>query len=142
VNPVNRLSAYLTVHCHGVSSADTIWHSGGQEVDMLRIRSFWALLSAVIGLLQAWDSGAFGAGPLVLSLTVVGIAIVSLAIAATTNQTVRFIALASAFVLLTLARAAAPFSLNTLHLSLFVPAIYMLVAFRWFEQNSSPVQAR
>jgi hypothetical protein len=109
---------------------------------MLRIRSFWALLSVVVGLLQAWDSGAFGAGPLVMSLTVVGIAIASLAIAATTNQTGRLVALASAFVLLTFARLASPASLNTLHLSLFMPAIYMLVAFRWFEQNSSAVQTR
>ena len=109
---------------------------------MLRTRSFWALLSAVGGLLQAWDSGAFGAGPLVMSLTVAGIAIVALAIATTTNQTVRLATLASAFALLTFARMASPVSLNTLHLSLFLPAIYMFVAFRWFEQNSSTVQAR
>jgi hypothetical protein len=105
---------------------------------MLRIRSFWAVLSVMVGLLQAWDSGAFGAGALVLGLTVIGIAIVALAIAATTNQTIRFVALASGFVLLTLARIVAPFPLNTLHLSLFVPAIYMLVAFRWFEHTSTP----
>jgi hypothetical protein len=79
-----------------------------------------------------------GAGPLVLGLTVAGVAIVSVAIAATTNQTIRLVALASAFVLLTVARMAAPFPLNTLHLSLFMPAIYMLVAFRWFEHNSTP----
>ena len=105
---------------------------------MLRIRSVWALLSAVMGLLQAWDSGAFGAGPLVLVLTLAGIGLVSVAIAGTTNQNVRMTALASAFVLLTLARMAAQFALNTLHLALFVPAIYMLVAFRWFEQNRTP----
>ncbi len=109
-----------------------------EEVHMLRIRSVWALLSAVMGLLQAWDSGAFGAGPLVLVLTLAGIGLVSAAIAGTTNQNVRLTALASAFVLLTLARMAAPFALNTLHLALFVPAIYMLVAFRWFEQNRTP----
>ena len=105
---------------------------------MLRIRSVWALLSAVVGLLQAWDSGAFAAGPLVLALTLAGIGLVSVAIACTTNQNVRLTALASAFVLLTLARMASPFALNTLHLALFVPAIYMLVAFRWFEQNTTP----
>lgn len=105
---------------------------------MLRIRSVWALLSAVVGLLQAWDSGAFGAGPLVLVLTLAGVGLVSAAIAGTTNQNVRLTALASAFVLLTIARMMAPFALNTLHLALFVPAIYMLVAYRWFEQNTTP----
>jgi len=103
---------------------------------MLRTRTFWTVLSAVGGLLQAWDSGAFAAGSLVAVLALAGIAIVSAAIAVTTNGTVRLTALVAGFVLLTLARVVAPFSLNTLHLALFVPAIYMLVAFRWFEQGT------
>ena len=97
---------------------------------MLRTRTFWVGLSAVGGLLQAWDSGAFAAGSLVAVLALAGIAIVSAAIAITANQSVRLTALVAGFVLLTLARVVAPFSLNTLHLSLFVPAIYMLVKTR------------
>ena len=109
---------------------------------MYRTRTFWAVLSGVGGLLQAWDSGAFAAGSLVAVLALAGIAIVSAAIAVTTNQTARLMALVAGFVLLTLARVVAPFSLNTLHLALFVPAIYTLVAFRWFEQSTAAQHGR
>ena len=109
---------------------------------MLRTRSFWALLSAVGGLLQAWDSGAFAAGPLVGGLAVAGIGIVSAAIGVTTNQAVRLSALVAGFVLLTMARVVAPSSLNTLHLALFIPAIYLLVAFRWFELGATAQHGR
>ena len=87
---------------------------------MFRTRAFWAVLSVVVGLLQVWDSGAFGAGLMVGALALSGIAVV-------------VTALVAGFALLTAARVMAPSSLNTLHLALFVPAVYLLVAFRWFE---------
>ena len=118
--------------------ASAYYCSGHDDAVIVSVDGVGDLLSAVVGLLQAWDSGAFGAGPLVLVLTLAGVGLVSAAIAGTTNQNVRLTALASAFVLLTIARMMAPFALNTLHLALFVPAIYMLVAYRWFEQNTTP----
>jgi hypothetical protein len=92
-----------------------------------------AVLSGTIGVLQVWDSGTFGAGAPVVALALAGVGIASAAIAASSNSGARFAALAAGFVLLTIARMMAPFSLNTLHLALFVPAIYILVASRQLE---------
>jgi hypothetical protein len=105
---------------------------------MLRTRVFWVVMSAAIGLLQAWDSGTFGAGPQVVGLVLAGIGAPVAAIAFTSNPIIRFAGLGAGFVLLTIARMVSPFSLNTLHLSLFVPAIYLLVASRWLENTSTP----
>ena len=99
---------------------------------MIRTRAFWGFLSLLVGLLQAWDSGAFGTGVPVVALTLAGIGIPAAAIAVT-NQNVRFASLAAGFLLLTIARMISPVSLNTLHLALFVPAIYMFWVCRWLE---------
>ena len=100
---------------------------------MFRTRAFWAVLSVVVGLLQVWDSGAFGAGLMVGALALSGITVVAAAIGISANHAFRLTALVAGFALLTAARVMAPSSLNTLHLALFVPAVYLLVAFRWFE---------
>jgi hypothetical protein len=109
---------------------------------MFRTRAFWVVLTVVVGLLQAWDSGAFAAGTLVGVLATSGIGIVAAAIGVTTNQAVRLTALAVGFALLTVARVVAPSSLNTLHLALFAPAIYVLVASPWFEPGTAAQHGR
>jgi hypothetical protein len=122
--------------CAGICDSETRPPDIGgtnEEVQMRRTRMVLAVLSGTIGVLQVWDSGTFGAGAPVVALALAGVGIPSAAIAATSNPGVRFVALAAGFVLLTIARMMAPFSLNTLHLALFVPAIYILVASRQLE---------
>ena len=109
---------------------------------MLRTRAFWFVLTVIVGLLQAWDSGALAAGALVGLLALAGIGIVAVAIGVAANQAVRVTALVAAFALLTIARVMTPSSLNTLHLALFVPAIYLLVAYRWFEPGPAARHGR
>ena len=90
-------------------------------------RTLVAVGSLLIGLLQAWDSGALQAGPAAQSLIVVGILLPVAAIAATVGQGVRIASLVCAALLLVWARMISPVSLNTLHLALFAPALYILV---------------
>jgi hypothetical protein len=94
---------------------------------MLRDDRLWAGLALALGLLQAWDSGGFGAGADVAALVAAGVVIPAGAIALTRVQEVRIGAIVAGFVLLTWARVISPVALNTLHVSLFVPALYVLV---------------
>jgi hypothetical protein len=87
----------------------------------------WAGLAVAVGLLQAWDSGGFTAGPGVAVLVALGVLLPAAVIVLARRQEVRIAALVAGVALLTWARMASPVSLNTLHLSLFVPAIYVLV---------------
>lgn len=93
---------------------------------MLQSKGFWAAASAVLGLLQAWDSGALKAGISAQALIAVGLAVPVLSIATATDRRVSVAALIIGAALLTWARMIAPNPLNTLHLALFVPAIYIL----------------
>ena len=87
-----------------------------------------AVGSLLVGLLQAWDSGALQAGPAVQVLIVVGILMPIAAIVAPVGQGVRIASLVCAALVLAWARMIAPVSLNALHLALFAPALYILVA--------------
>jgi hypothetical protein len=90
-------------------------------------RTLVAVGSLLIGLLQAWDSGALQAGPAAQFLIVVGVLLPVAAIAATVGQGVRIAALVCAALMLVWARVISPVSLNTLHLALFAPALYILL---------------
>ena len=90
-------------------------------------RTLVAVGSLLIGFLQAWDSGTLQAGPAAQSLIVVGILLPVAAIAATVGQGVRIGSLVCAALLLVWARMISPVPLNTLHLALFAPALYILL---------------
>lgn len=93
---------------------------------MLSSRGIWAGLAVLVGVLQAWDSGTFGLSFPLQALALGAIVAPAAAIALPTGQGVRLGTLIVAAILLTLVRMAAPMPLNTLHLALFVPAIYVL----------------
>jgi hypothetical protein len=87
----------------------------------------WAGLALAVGLLQAWDSGGFAVGLGVAVLAALGVILPAATILATRAQEARMAALVLGLALLTWARIASPVSLNGLHLSLFVPAVYVLL---------------
>jgi hypothetical protein len=88
---------------------------------------YWAVLAASLGVLQAWDSGVFASGSvLVVGLTMAALALAAVSIITRTNDGVRIVALLAGAVLLTFARVLSPVSLNTLHLALFPAAVYIL----------------
>ncbi|HEX2452516.1 MAG TPA: hypothetical protein VHI99_02365 [Vicinamibacterales bacterium] len=89
-------------------------------------RVLWAGLALVLGILQAWDSGAYAAGATVAALATTAILVAALAVAVTTDVRVRGGALAAGFLLLTWARIISPASLNGLHVSLVVPAFCLI----------------
>jgi hypothetical protein len=89
-------------------------------------RFFWVIASLGIGLLQAWDSGAFAGRALIIGLTLAGILTPTATIAADTSHRVRLVALVVGAVLLVGARMLSPVALNTLHLALFPAAVYIL----------------
>jgi hypothetical protein len=89
-------------------------------------RFVWMTIVAVVGALQGWDSGVLRSTSLVQLLVAVAIAAPALAIALTSNRGVQALAIAAAFVLLTVARILAPAPLPTLHLIAFVPAVIVL----------------
>ena len=90
-------------------------------------RTIVAVGSLLVGLLQAWDSGALQAGAVAQILIVVGILLPVAAIVAPVGQGVRIGSLVCAALILAWARMIAPVSLNALHLALFAPALYILV---------------
>jgi len=90
-------------------------------------RKLVAVGSLLVGLLQAWDSGALQAGAAAQILIGLGILTPVIAIAAPVGQGVRIGSLACAALILVWARTIAPVSLNALHLALFAPALYILV---------------
>ena len=93
-------------------------------------RMLWAGGALAIGFLQAWDSNAFVAGGFPLALIVAGILLPPAAIAASSDRGLAFAALIAGAVLLTWARMISPVPMNTLHLALFVPALYAFFASR------------
>lgn len=100
-------------------------------------KTLWVVGSLLMGFLQAWDSGALQAGPLAQTLIVIGVLTPALAIAASENFGVRIGALVAAAILLVWARMVAPVSLNTLHIALFVPAMFILFVSGWLERKTA-----
>jgi hypothetical protein len=93
---------------------------------MLRNRGFWAGVAMLMGVLQAWDSGVFVLSFGLQALALVAIGATAVAIALPVSQAARIATLVAAALALTVVRVAAPAPLNTLHLALFVPALYIL----------------
>jgi hypothetical protein len=96
------------------------------EVRMDNIR-IWFTASLGVGILQAWDSGAFTSGAVPALLTIAGIAAPTAAIVTHIPHVVRIVALIVGAALLVAARIAAPVPLSALHLALFPAALYILV---------------
>jgi hypothetical protein len=96
----------------------------------IKNRVVWVVLSLVVGVLQAWDSGALQAGAPAQALIALGLAAPALALAATDKWPAWVAALVAGAVLLTVARATSIVSLNALHIALMVPAIYIFFVCR------------
>ena len=90
---------------------------------MLKNRWLWTAIIVVMGSLQAWDSGTLRAPGLIQALVALAIAIPAVAVVTTPSYPRHVLAVAVAFVLLTIARMTSPISLPTLHLIAFVPAV-------------------
>ena len=90
-------------------------------------RTLVAVGSLLVGLLQAWDSGALQAGAAAQILIGLGMLMPVVAIAVPAGQGVRIGSLGCAALVLVWARTIAPVPLNALHLALFAPAMYILV---------------
>ena len=90
-------------------------------------RTLVAVGSLLVGVLQAWDSGALQAGAAAQLLIALGVGLPVAAIVAPVGQGVRIASLIGAALILVWARMIAPVSLNALHLALFAPALYILV---------------
>ena len=97
---------------------------------MIHNRTLWAVLSIVVGALQAWDSGVLATNSYVQLLVSAGVLLPALALVASHRWDVWIVSLIVGAVLLTWARFVSPISLNTLHLGLFVPAIYIIFVSR------------
>ena len=93
-------------------------------------RMLWALLTVLVGGLQALDSGALRAGSGAQALIVLGIAAPALALALTQNAGVWLTALIAGAALLVWARVISLVSLNALHIGAMVPAMYILFVSR------------
>ena len=98
-------------------------------------RALWAALALGLGLLQAWDSGAYADGPTVALLAAAGILVPAIGLAATTDVRVRATALAAGFLILTWARLISPAPLNGLHVGLIVPAFCILFVSGWLPRR-------
>jgi hypothetical protein len=92
----------------------------------MQMRKFWIGASLGIGLLQAWDSGAWSSGTGPLWLTAAGIALPTASLAVRVPHGLRLAALILGALLLVVARVVAPAPLNTLHLALFPAALCIL----------------
>ena len=86
----------------------------------------WAGIVAVVGALQAWDSGVLRSTPVVQALVALAIVAPVAVLALTREAGTQAVAIAAAFVLLTVARVLAPAPLPTLHLIAFVPAVILI----------------
>jgi len=90
-------------------------------------RPIVAALAAVLGLLQAWDSGAFSAGSTILVLVLVAIAIPVATLILFRNGGLALVAVLIAAVLTVVARILSPVPLPELTLAVVFPG--MLVVF-------------
>ena len=105
---------------------------------MLRNRWLWCAITVVMGSLQAWDSGALRAPAAIQALVALAIAIPSVTVVATASYGWQALSVVSAFVLLTVARVAAPVSLPTLHIIAFVPAVLIFFSHGVEPQRATP----
>lgn len=90
---------------------------------MLRNRWLWAAICVVMGGLQAWDSGTLQAPGLTQAIVAIAIAVPAVTVVTTSSYPRQALAVAAAFVLLTIARVLSPVSLPTLHITAFIPAV-------------------
>jgi hypothetical protein len=104
---------------------------------MMQNRLLWALLTVIVGGLQALDSGALQAGRGAQLLIVLGIAAPALALALTRKWEVWLTALIAGASLLVWARVISLVSLNALHIGAMVPAMYILFVSRLEKQMAA-----
>ena len=97
---------------------------------MMHNQMLWAVLSIVLGALQAWDSGVLGAGTGAQLLTAAGVLLPAVALVVSARWDVWLVALIASAILLAWARFISPVSLNALHVALIVPAMYILFVCR------------
>ena len=101
----------------------------------------WVIVAIciVMGMLQAWDSGVLGVGPGIQLLVGTAIALPVIALLATNSYGMHALAVAGAFVFLTIARITSPVALPTLHMVAFIPAV--LIFFSKVTQVSAAARA-
>jgi hypothetical protein len=104
---------------------------------MMQNRLLWALLTVIVGGLQALDSGALQAGPGAQVLIVLGMAAPALALALTRKWEVWLTALIAGAALLVWARVISLVPLNALHIGAMVPAMYVLFVSRLEKQMAA-----
>jgi hypothetical protein len=97
---------------------------------MLQNRLLWAVLTVLVGGLQALDSGAMQAGSTAQALIALGIATPALALALTGKWEVWLAALIAGAGLLVWARVVSLVPLNALHIGALVPGMYILFVCR------------
>ena len=83
----------------------------------------WAAICVSLGALQAWVWGVLGAAGGIQALVAAAIVLPVAALVATESYGTRALAVAAAFVLLTIARLTAGIPLPTLHVIAFFPAV-------------------
>jgi hypothetical protein len=93
-------------------------------------RMLWALLTIVVGGLQALDSGVLHAGGRAQLLAALGVAVPAAALASTEKWHVWVGGVIAAAILLVWARMVSAVPLNAIHIGLFVPAMYVFFVCR------------
>jgi uncharacterized membrane protein YhaH (DUF805 family) len=99
------------------------------------LRASFAIVIFVIGNLQAWDSGVPQAGPLIVLLVSLAIALPPVALLVPLRRPHFMGAFALSFILITVARVISPISLPGLHLVL-IPAVLALIFTGIFNQEA------
>jgi hypothetical protein len=133
------LTAHRGALSDGFGACHTEASEAKEESQMLHNRLVWALLSVLVGGLQAWDSGVFQAGSTVQALAIAGVLLPALALWFAERWDIWLFALIAGAVLLTAARLVSPVSLNTLHIGLMVPAMYVFFVCRLERRIGSSV---
>jgi hypothetical protein len=99
------------------------------------LRASFAIIIFVIGNLQAWDSGVPQAGPLIVLLVSLAIALPPVALLVPLSRPHFMGAFALSFILIVVARLISPISLPGLHLVL-IPAVLGLIFTGIFNQEA------
>ena len=99
------------------------------------LRASFAIVIFVIGNLQAWDSGVPQAGPLIVLLVSLAVALPPVALLVPLRRPHFMGAFALSFILITVARLISPISLPGLHLVL-IPAVLGLIFTGVFNQEA------
>lgn len=106
---------------------------------LFRNRSWLAAACLGIGLLQAWDSGVLASAPWIQMLVALAVVVPPVVWGTRLPFGVQALAVAGAFVLLTIARVGSSAPLPTLHLAAFPPALLVFVL-RGLELRAGSVQ--